>query len=66
MHPRKEKKEKKFDFSGRSEILDCTEYHQHLISKIVNLKSACPEVKRIGVNLKSYIFLNVTLNANAI
>ncbi len=33
-----------------SEILDCLEYHQHLKSKIVNLKS--------------YIFLNITLKTS--
>ncbi len=31
-HPRKETKIKIFDFSGRSEILDCAEYHQHFKS----------------------------------
>ncbi len=48
----KKLKLKTFDFSGRLEILDCAEYHQHLKSKILNLKS--------------YIFLTVTLKTSSI
>ncbi len=48
--PTKRNKNLIFDFSGRLEILDCAEYHQHLKSKILNLKS--------------YIFLTVTLKTS--
>ncbi len=46
------RKLKIFYFSRQSEIFDFVENHQHLISKIVNLKS--------------YIFLNVTLQTDTI